>query len=136
VFHYREGDDVSEQIFFNELEGPAQKRECLPRTGGMLLVVLLAFGIQVLADLGFADTAAAGGTRMGATYESTLASSDVGVSSSLDMRDDEYNSDYIFGMSKGVANWTIIPAMKPLFFLVTIPLDLAFLPFALIGGFF
>jgi hypothetical protein len=73
---------------------------------------------------------------MGATYETTLASQDLGVGSSLDMRDEGYNSAYIFGMTKGVSNSTLIPAMKPLFFLITIPLDLVTLPFAAIGGFF
>jgi hypothetical protein len=47
-----------------------------------------------------------------------------------------YNSSYIFGLTRGVADSTIHPAVKaPLFFL-TVPLDLAFLPFATIGGFF
>ena len=127
---------MSEQILFHKTDGSVQKRERPQRSGSILLTMLLAFGIQVFAVTGSADTAAAGGTRMGATYQSSQGSQDVGVSSSLDMRDDEYNSDYIFGMTKGVANSTIIPAMKPLFFLVTIPLDLAFLPLAWIGGFF
>ena len=52
------------------------------------------------------------------------------------MRDDGYNSDYIFGMTKGVASSTLHPAIKPMCFLVTIPLDIVFLPFAAIGGFF
>ena len=47
-----------------------------------------------------------------------------------------YNSNYIFGMTRGVADSTIAPAGKaPLFFL-TVPLDIAFLPFTLIGGLF
>jgi hypothetical protein len=76
---------------------------------------------------------------MGATYQSALASSGASgpdVSSSLDMRDDEYNSDLIFSMTKGVASSTIIPAIKPFFFLITIPLDLAFLPLMAVAGFF
>lgn len=47
-----------------------------------------------------------------------------------------YNSDYIFGLSKALADSTLIPALKVPFFILTIPLDLVFLPFALIGGFF
>jgi hypothetical protein len=54
----------------------------------------------------------------------------------LDMRDDGYNSAYIFGMTRGVGASTMHPAIKPLFFLITIPLDIVFLPFAAIGGFF
>ena len=47
-----------------------------------------------------------------------------------------YNSDYMFGMSKGIADSTLVPALKAPIFLLTIPLDLVFLPFAAIGGFF
>jgi hypothetical protein len=47
-----------------------------------------------------------------------------------------YNSDYVFGMTRGVANSTIHPAGKVLLFPLTVPLDLVFFPFALIGGFF
>jgi hypothetical protein len=47
-----------------------------------------------------------------------------------------YNSDYIFGMTRGVTGSTIAPAGQvPLLFL-TVPLDIVFLPFALIGGLF
>lgn len=56
---------------------------------------------------------------------------------SIDMRDDDYyDSSYIFGMTKGVANSTLTPALKPLVFILTVPLDIALLPFAAIGGFF
>lgn len=130
---------MSIQISFDSPNGPdhpVQKREHLPRGGSLLLIAMLAFGTQVILDLGNADVAQASGTRMGATYETALASPGMDVSSSLDMRDDNYNGDYIFGMTKGVSNSTIIPAIKPLFFLITIPLDLVFLPFAAIGGFF
>ena len=47
-----------------------------------------------------------------------------------------YNSGYVFGMSRGVADSTIHPAVKAPIFLVTLPLDLALMPFALIGGMF
>ena len=58
------------------------------------------------------------------------------ASTSIDMRDEGYNSDYIFGMTKGLAASSMVPALKPVFFIFTIPLDLVFLPFAAIGGFF
>jgi len=47
-----------------------------------------------------------------------------------------YNSDYIFGLSKGLADSTLVPALKVPVFILTVPLDLVLLPFALIGGFF
>lgn len=55
---------------------------------------------------------------------------------SIDMRDDEYDSSYLFGMTKGVSHSSLTPALKPLVFLVTVPLDILLLPFAAIGGFF
>jgi hypothetical protein len=47
-----------------------------------------------------------------------------------------YNSDYIFGMTRGVANSSIAPGGKVPLFVLTIPLDIVTLPFSLIGGFF
>jgi hypothetical protein len=47
-----------------------------------------------------------------------------------------YNSSYIFGMTRGVAESTIHPAGKVPLFVLTVPLDLLFLPFAAIGGLF
>jgi len=55
----------------------------------------------------------------------------------LDVEDRQgYNSEYIFGMTKGIMKSTLVPALKPFFAIFTIPLDLAFLPFAAIIGFF
>jgi hypothetical protein len=39
-------------------------------------------------------------------------------------------------MTRGLAETTIHPAAKAPKFLITIPLDLVFFPFAAIGGFF
>lgn len=96
-------------------------------------VLTLALGFALMTPL-----AAVAETRMSATYdrETSVEAPTIEVGSNLDMRDDGYNDDYIFGMTKGVANSTMVPAIKPLFFLVTIPLDLALLPLAAIGGFF
>jgi hypothetical protein len=47
-----------------------------------------------------------------------------------------YNSSYIFGLTRGLADSTISPAGKAPLFLFTVPLDFVFLPFAAIGGFF
>lgn len=55
----------------------------------------------------------------------------------LDMRDDTgYNTAYLFAMTKAVASGPITPALKPLLFLFTVPLDLVTLPFTAIAGFF
>ena len=56
---------------------------------------------------------------------------------SLNLEDNQgYSSQYIFGMTKGVMNSTLEPALKPVVLILTVPLDIAFLPFAAIGGFF
>jgi len=47
-----------------------------------------------------------------------------------------YNDRYIFGMTRGIADSTIHPAAKAPLFALVLPLDLVFLPFAVIGGFF
>jgi hypothetical protein len=55
----------------------------------------------------------------------------------IDMRDDTgYNTDYLFAMTKAVASGPITPAVKPLLFLLTVPLDIITLPFTAIAGFF
>jgi hypothetical protein len=55
----------------------------------------------------------------------------------LDVEDRQgYNSEYIFGMTKGIMQSTLVPALKPFFLLFTVPLDIAFLPFSAIAGFF
>ncbi len=113
-------------------------REGTPRPGRSIGVPSSALCvILVAAMLGlFSASTAAADTRTSATHRTTAEHGGSDGSPGLDMRDDEYNSDYIFGMSKGVANSTLHPAVKPLFFVLTVPLDLAFLPFAAIGGFF
>lgn len=47
-----------------------------------------------------------------------------------------YNASYIFGMTRSVARSTMVPAAKVPLFVLTIPLDVVFLPFAAIGGMF
>lgn len=45
-----------------------------------------------------------------------------------------YNSEYIFGMTKGILNSTLNPALKPLVCILTVPLDIVGLPFAALLG--
>ena len=47
-----------------------------------------------------------------------------------------YNSAYLFGMTRGVANSALAPGVKVPLFVITVPLDIVFLPFAAVGGFF
>ncbi len=48
----------------------------------------------------------------------------------------QYNTDYLFGLSRGTAGSAILPAFKAFVFILTVPLDIALLPFAAIGGLF
>ncbi|MGH7787403.1 MAG: hypothetical protein ACRERC_11085 [Candidatus Binatia bacterium] len=47
-----------------------------------------------------------------------------------------YNDSYIFAMTRGVSDSTLVPAAKAPLYLLTVPLDLVLLPFASIGGLF
>jgi hypothetical protein len=47
-----------------------------------------------------------------------------------------YNASYIFGLTRGVAQSTMVPAVKAPLFVLTVPLDIVLLPFAAIGGLF
>lgn len=47
-----------------------------------------------------------------------------------------YNSEYIFALTRGLADSSIHPAGKVPLFIFTLPLDVVFLPFAAIAGLF
>jgi hypothetical protein len=47
-----------------------------------------------------------------------------------------YNDSYLFAMTRGVSNSTLVPAAKAPLYLLTVPVDLVLLPFAAIGGLF
>ncbi len=104
------------------------------RKGMATLSSLLCALIVVLGfNLASSSTAMAD-DRLGSTYSNTADDPD--GSPEIDMRDDGYNDEYIFGMTRSIARSSLAPFAKPIFFLLTIPLDLAFLPFAAIGGLF
>ncbi len=47
-----------------------------------------------------------------------------------------YDASYIFGLTRGVTTSTMVVPVKVLLLPLSIPLDIALLPFAAIGGFF
>jgi hypothetical protein len=47
-----------------------------------------------------------------------------------------YDASYIFGLTRGVTMSTMVVPVKVLLLPLSIPLDIALLPFAAIGGFF
>ena len=47
-----------------------------------------------------------------------------------------YNSSYMFALSRGLADSTLVTPAKAPLFLFTVPLDLVLLPFTAIGGLF
>lgn len=47
-----------------------------------------------------------------------------------------YNDEYIFGITRGVADSTMHPALKIFIFPLTVPFDIVFFPFEVMAGFF
>ncbi len=47
-----------------------------------------------------------------------------------------YNGSYVFALTRSVADSTIAPAGQVPLYVLTVPIDIALLPFALIGGLF
>ena len=106
----------------------------------LLLVtgVLLALALPALADI-----ARSGPGEGSASLLLAQASGDEGggkLEPRYQPREPEpksaYNSSSVFGMTRGVADSTIHPAVKAPLFLFTLPLDLVLLPFAALGGLF
>ena len=72
-----------------------------------------------------------------------LRSFEAGVAAAYEMEERapaeqrrSYNTEYLFAMTRGVADSTLITPLKPAVFLLTIPLDIVCLPGAAIAGFF
>lgn len=105
-----------------------------------LLVALLAACVAMVSAGCATDSTASNGAS------SAPASSDCGpgCEGKLEPRyqprepkpEGAYDNSYLFGMTRGVADSTMHPAVKVPFFVLTIPLDIVTFPFALIGGFF
>lgn len=47
-----------------------------------------------------------------------------------------YTGQYLFSLTRGVSDSTLHPAAKAPMYLFTVPLDIVFLPFTAIAGFF
>ena len=47
-----------------------------------------------------------------------------------------YDTSYFFAITRSVAGSTMVPAAKVPLFVLSVPVDIALLPFAAIGGFF
>lgn len=100
---------------------PQRSRRRPARRGGRAIVLLLAIATLVATAAPLDPAWANHHTR-----------------DSLELEDPRpgWTSEYVFGMSKGVMNSTLEPALKPAVMLLTVPLDLALLPFSAIAGFF
>lgn len=116
-------------------------RETSASTGAVRSLTLLSVLALLLAAapaLGFSPT------EPDTTLEPRLEAEQVQTYSpyvmaydKLDVEDRQgYRTEYIFGMTKGIMKSTLVPALKPVLLLFTVPLDLAFLPFAAVAGFF
>ena len=105
------------------------------RTTLLAFVVSLAIGSVVPgATLAIGEDSAPKATLV-ASIEPAEAASALMLKDALVLEEREgYNSEYIFGMTKAVLNSTAHPAIKPAICIVTVPLDLVFLPFSLLLG--
>ena len=103
------------------------------KSNGLRAVALIA-----LIPLGFILVGSPALARAQQASEERVAHSDHDMArDKVDLEDhSSYSSEYIFGMTKGVMRSTLKPALKPFVLVFTLPLDLALLPFAAIGGFF
>ncbi len=94
----------------------------------------VALTVLILLFLSFASGSA---LAIGSEGSAPELPNHVLAADSLNLEDNQgYSTEYIFGMTKGVMNSTLEPALKPVVLILTVPLDIAFLPFAAIGGFF
>jgi len=116
------------------MKGPGT-RGARAALGSILFAALLAAG-GAFADRGGSDSDTAYGAQQSALAMSSHASSDDLTRTRQEIEAWHYNSDYLFGLSRGTAGSALHPAFKPFVFLVTIPLDIALLPIAAIGGLF
>ena len=106
------------------------------RTLALLWVMTLSFG----ASFGALGCASDAPERASTESTQTQAPEDGRIEPRYQPREPQpkpwYNSNLLFGMTRGVANSTIHPAAQVPLMVLTIPLDIVFLPFAAIGGFF
>lgn len=49
---------------------------------------------------------------------------------------DVYTTDYLFAITRAVSESTLVPAAQVPLYILTVPLDIAFLPMEAIAGFF
>ena len=97
------------------------------------LIAILAALLIATPAMAVGGDAAGKGSSSSADYAPYVLGADT-----LDLEEDSrgYSTEYMFGMSKAIRRSTLEPALKPAVWILTIPLDLAFLPFAALGGFF
>jgi hypothetical protein len=105
----------------------------MKRAGKLGLVAMIVMTMSLMGAPVLALDASPSESRSGMSAPSPY----VMAYDSLDLEDHQgYSSEYIFGLTKGVMRSTMVGALKPMVLLLTVPLDIAFLPFAAIGGFF
>jgi len=97
------------------------------------LIAIVAALLMATPAMAIDGGAAGNGSSSSASHVPYVLGADT-----LDLEKDSrgYTTEYMFGMSKAIRRSTLEPALKPAVWILTIPLDIAFLPFAAIGGFF
>ena len=113
----------------------AETRGSIPILGSILCAAVVAVGAVGAAATERPDAESGYAYAARAMSSHGAASSDP-ARSKAEIEAWHYNSDYLFGLSRGTADSALLPAFKPLVFLLTVPLDIALLPIAAIGGLF
>lgn len=116
------------------------RSRALLRLAAALCVIALSFGALGCAGNGGSPPADAASAEGSAGTAGGQEESSGKLEPRYQPREPEpkpwYNTAYLFGMTRGVTNSTIHPAAQVPLLVLTIPLDIVFLPFAAIGGFF
>ena len=94
---------------------------CLNLVRGVLLLIALTAASPILADEGTDE----GSGTLKPSYEPRPAP-----------EKDVYTTDYLFAITRAVSESTLVPAAQVPLYILTVPLDIAFLPMEAIAGFF
>lgn len=119
----------------------------MKKTGPSLPAVFFAVALLTAAGLAYADAPSGAGMAGIGPVEIgpvELAQADSEAAPELQPRyepappppEGAYNDEYIFGLTRGIADSALHPVAKIVLFPITVPLDIALLPFEAIGGFF
>lgn len=136
----RDGTGTGTGEVFQMINGPRRTRSWMGREGLLLALLLILVSAPFSAAAADRDDATSTALENAAADDVSESRESRRLEPRYHPREPEekswYNASYVFGMTRSLANSTISPAGKAPLFVLTVPLDIVFLPFALIGGLF